>query len=87
MTILLLSLRKKIIEGLMNRWNEDIQLSTFLLNLVNPPYASSLADHISERHMPLPQTFTGTSLSSNNQKTMGNREIREKLISEIQKME
>ncbi len=40
------------------------------LNIVNPPYSQSVADHISERHMPLP---VSNELGSNTQRTLTNR--------------
>lgn len=47
-------MRKKVLENMMNKWNEDISTSKNYFNIVNPPYSQSVADHISERHMPLP---------------------------------
>ena len=49
-----IQIRKKVLENMMNKWNEDISTSKNYFNIVNPPYSQSVADHISERHMPLP---------------------------------
>jgi hypothetical protein len=49
--------------------------------IANPPYSQNVADHISERHMPLPVVYSGP----NAHRGPTNKEISDKIKCDIQK--
>jgi hypothetical protein len=45
-------MKKKTLENLMHKWNEDITLSTNFTILVTPPYIQSISGYFQEKLMP-----------------------------------